>query len=589
MAITTAEGNLPLLSGEAEARVFWRLRRRLLWTITRQSVSQGWLRLVLVVALSLVLWLGLFGLFSEGFFFLKLAITIANTHDQLLRAVFGMFFAALMVMLVFSATIILYSSLFHSRETAFLMTNPVRTERIFLHKFQEAIVLGSWGSLLMGSPMLVAHGMVAGAPWYYYAVLAPLMVAFVYIPASIGAIVCLLVVRCLPGARVRVLALPLAVIVVLAAWFVWSLTTGRQSDLLTPAWFREILGRLEFAQHRFLPSWWLSSGLLEAARGVWSESVLFLTVLIANALFFRQLAIGFAARLYRPAYSSLRGKGTLGQRKRRYWLDGLIRCATFALPKSTRLLIVKDLKLFRRDPVQWSQFLIFFGLLGLYFLNIREFTYNISISAWVNMISFLNVAVVGLLLSTFTTRFIFPLISLEGRHFWILGLLPLRRDTILWSKFLFAVGGAIVPCSGLILLSDLMLGVSPAVLVSHQLTSVILCLGLAGIAVGLGARLPNLRERSPSRIAAGFGGTLSLVLSTLYIVVVVMLAAIPCHFGLISQRAQMVAGHAARQSIAYPWIQSGLWVGILASFLLAVAATVIPLRIGFKAFRRMEF
>ena len=56
-------------------------------------------------------------------------------------------------------------------------------------------------------------------------------------------------------------------------------------------------------------------------------------------------------------------------------------------------------------------------------------------TAWVNMISFLNLAVVGLILSTFTTRFIFPMISLEGRRFWILGMLPVRRDTILWGKF----------------------------------------------------------------------------------------------------------------------------------------------------------
>ena len=82
------------------------------------------------------------------------------------------------------------------------------------------------------------------------------------------------------------------------------------------------------------------------------------------------------------------------------------------------------MRLFRRDPLQWSQFLIFLGLLALYFFNIRRFTYDIDYVGWVNMVSFLNLSVVGLLLSTFTTRFVFPMISLEGRRFWILGLLP---------------------------------------------------------------------------------------------------------------------------------------------------------------------
>ena len=178
-----------------------------------------------------------------------------------------------------------------------------------------------------------------------------------------------------------------------------------------------------------------------------------------------------------------------------------------------RLLIVKDLRLFRRDPVQWSQFLIFFGLLTLYFANIRRFSYDVNYTAWVNMISFLNLAVVGLILSTFTTRFIFPMLSLEGRRFWILCMLPVRRESILWGKFLFAAAGATLPCCGLILLSDLMLGISPLVVAIHQLTCLLLCVGLAGIAVGLGAKMPDLREESPSKIAAGFGGTLSLVIS----------------------------------------------------------------------------
>ena len=40
--------------------------------------------------------------------------------------------------------------------------------------------------------------------------------------------------------------------------------------------------------------------------------------------------------------------------------------------------------------MQWSQFIIFFGLLTLYFANIRRFSYDVNYTAWVNMISFAN-------------------------------------------------------------------------------------------------------------------------------------------------------------------------------------------------------
>ncbi|MHC4180658.1 MAG: putative ABC transporter permease subunit, partial [Planctomycetota bacterium] len=276
---------------ENEARAFWRMRRRLAASLLRQAFSQARFRLTLILVLSLVLWLGLFRLFSDGFAYLREGIIDAGTRDQMVRAVFGMFFAALMVMLVFSAAIILYGSLFRSREVAFLLTIPARVERVFLHKFQEAILLSSWGFLLLGSPMLLAYGAVARAPWYYFAMLLPFMVAFVYIPAGIGAVFCLGIVRYLPGKRLHALLLGGGLLAAAALWIVWVLVTSPQNDLLTPGWFREILARLQFSEQRLLPSWWLSTGLLWAAHDVWDQSMMFLVLMIANALFCRQLAV----------------------------------------------------------------------------------------------------------------------------------------------------------------------------------------------------------------------------------------------------------------------------------------------------------
>ncbi|NQU21887.1 MAG: hypothetical protein HQ567_11445 [Candidatus Nealsonbacteria bacterium] len=586
-AATDAGASIGLLSPEAEARAFFRLRRRLIVTQLRQAVAHARLRWSLFAVLSLLLWAGLFWLFAESFVFLRNWVLDPGTHDRIVRAVFGLFFAALMVMLLFSSGIILYGSLFRCREVAFLLTCPVRTERVFLHKFQESLVLSSWGFVLLGSPMLLAYGVVAAAPWYYYAMLLPYLVAFVYLPSAVGAVLCLMAAHRLPGKPIRALLGFGAVTTACVLWFVWWLLSGSENDLLTPRWFQEMLARLRVSDQRLLPSWWLSSGLLEATRHAWSESVLFLVVLVANALFLRQVAVWFAARIYRPAYSSLCGRGSGRKRTKTAWIDRLVLAMPGLMSRQMRLIVVKDLRLFRRDVVQWSQFVILFGLLALYFFNIRRFSYDRQYAVWVNTVSFLNVTVVGLLMATFTTRFVFPLISLEGRRFWMLGLLPVRRETILWGKFLFAAGGSIVPCGGLILLSDVMLGVSPVVLASHQCTSLILCVGLSGIAVGLGARLPNLREQSPSRIAAGFGGTLNLTISTLYILAVVVLTAFPCHFFLASQRT---VGHAVvDRLVTDQTAQIWLLVATSASLLLGVLATVVPLRIGFRAFRRLEF
>ena len=310
----------PLLHAEAEARAFWRMRSRVFATLVHQTVSHARLRFSLIAGLSAFLWAVLFLMFLEGFVFLKNTVP-SDLHDETVRVVFGVFFATMMLMLTFSSGIILYSSLFKAPDVAFLLTLPVRVQRIFVHKFQEAILFSSWAFILLGSPMLLAYGIVAEAPSYYYVLLLPFLVTFTYIPAGIGAICCMVIVRHLPSGRVLLLGTLLAVALAVIVSIGWSVTGAFSRNLLTPMWFREMLDRLKFTEHRFLPSWWLSSGLLEAARNVWSESVLFLALMISNALFFRQLGVWTAGSVYRPAYSSLYGRRILRRRTRVAYVD----------------------------------------------------------------------------------------------------------------------------------------------------------------------------------------------------------------------------------------------------------------------------
>jgi ABC-2 type transport system permease protein len=586
-----AAATLPIretLSADDESLAFWRLRYRLVRTQIRQAIAQARFRAGLILVLSTVLWCGLFWIFKSGFEYLRMEIRHIETHDQLVQAIFSAFFAALLLMLIFSAGIILYGSLFRSAETTFLLTLPTRTEQVFLHKFQEAVVFSSWGFLLLGSPLLLAYAIVAHAPWYYYVMLAPYLLAFVYIPAGLGAILCLLINYYLPSNRGWALGTILVALLGGGCWYAWSLTRGSESNLLTPMWFLELMGRLQLTEQRLLPNWWLSAGLIETARDEWSEGLLFLVVMIANALFCRQLAIWTAGALLRPAFSSLCGSGKKIKRARPILVDRAVLKGCFFLPLPMRLLIVKDLRLFRRDPMQWSQSLIFLILLIFYFFNLRRFNYDVYYIGWMNMVSFLNLSVVGLLTSTFTTRFVYPMISLESQRFWLLGLTPLKRSTILWSKFFFAAGGAILPCSSLILLSDAMLNIELFTMASHQLTCLLLCVGLAGISVGLGATLPNLREQSPSRIAAGFGGTLCLVVSTLYILIIVLLTALPTHF-LLAAKATYGGQYLEEQQSLLRYLHLWMTAGTLGSVVMGFFATVLPMALGFRAFRRMEF
>ncbi len=585
-----------LPSEERERQIFWKLRWRTGRSQLGHFITKARLRTSLVVVLSLLFWGGLFAMFYSGFDFIIKNVGPPGVayHAQTVRFIFTLFFASLQVMLIFSSGIILYGGLYSSVEMKFLLTLPVRDSRLVNYRFQEAVFFSSWGFFLLASPMMMAYGSVVSAPWYYFAQLPGLMLSFAYIPCALGAIICLLLISRLPKLRGIVVGSAAVLIIGIAYLSIWRTLSLSQNESVSATWFSETFRRFEFTRGEWLPSTWLSNGLLDAARPYsndpndlpWLESGKYLIVLVSNALLLHVIVLWFGKRLFRKSYCNLNSRQARESKSGAAWIDRIANGLLFLLPKQTRLLIIKDLRLFRRDPAQWSQFLIFFGLLLLYFANLDRFRQqqvDLSMQTWINIVSFLNLAVVGLILSTFTTRFIYPLISLEGKRFWILGRLPVERDTILWGKFLFAAGGSWLPCAGLVLISDLVLNVSGMVVSVHQATCLMLCIGLSGMAVGLGAMMPNFQEQSPSKIAAGFGGTLNLVLSALYILAVVVLTALPCHFILLSS-----SGGVASQMLKAGTLVAWLGGGLVGTLVLACLVTILPLRGGLRAFRQLE-
>ena len=341
-----------------------------------------------------------------------------------------------------------------------------------------------------------------------------------------------------------------------------------------------LLGRFEFAQSPLVPSHWVSWGLRASARGEPGKGFYYLGLVWSNGLLFYVVTAWLSRRLYRRGFNRLTTGGTLRRRYGGHRLDGVLARLLFFVDPQTRLLIVKDFRTFRREPAQSAQVLIFSGLMTLYFVNVRRlFVQEIS-SKYQNGISLLNLCAVALLLCTYTGRFIYPMLSLEGRKFWVLGLLPLRRERLLWGKFAFSLTASVLIAEALVLVSDLMLEMPPTAIGLHVLTVAVLAAGLSGLSVGLGACMPNFRETDPSKIAVGFGGTLNLVVGLLYLLVILALMAVPWH-GL---------ALAAEEMAVPAWVEL-LVVGGCACLGLAVGVTavVLPLHYGARNLRDMEF
>lgn len=571
-----------------EGRAFRKVWLRTSRAAIRQALATAWLRIWIIIVLGGGLWLGLFAVFAEGFHFLETAIPYSDLVEQITRYVFGTFFMALMLMLVVSAAILLFGSLFRSPDTLFLLTQPARIERLFASRLFDTVLLSSWAFVILSSPLLLGFALVKEAHALFYILMVPYLVAFVYIPCCVGALFCLMLAQYVPRLKTVFVTMGIAAIVILGLLFLNWVSWLPRTDAITVEWLQRMFSRLNITQFRVLPSWWLTTGLMSAAGGNVVDGVMFLLLIVANAMVLHVLCVVVAGKYYRTVFYRLAELGRKKRNARTGLIDDILLHRLHRLAPAIRQLIVKDVRLFRRDPVQWSQLLIFIGLLIFYFINIRRVYYEQFYFAWMNLVSFLNVAVVALLLSTFTTRFIFPLISLEGPRFWVLGLMPISRRAIIWSKVAFALFLCLVPCCGLVLLSDVMLGVDAMVHLAHQGTTILCCVGLTAIAVGLGARYPNFRAVSAARIASGFGGTLNLVVSTACIIMVIALGSLPAHIRILAESPGLLPTVTARVEFSPLMV---LWLnwGPLAAIACTALVGGICLGIGMRHFARIEF
>jgi ABC-2 type transport system permease protein len=181
----------------------------------------------------------------------------------------------------------------------------------------------------------------------------------------------------------------------------------------------------------------------------------------------------------------------------------------------------------------------------------------------------LNTVACLLVLATLTTRFVFPLVSLEGRRFWILGLAPLRIATIVRQKFWLAVVFSAGVTVSLTAASSWRLRLAPVPFVITVLTVCAASFALSGLAVGLGSLYPDFTADSPARIVSGTGGTLTFLVSLVYITVV-----------------------AGAETYVLRWRDVSPWSAAAAAAAIAIvslAATTIPLRLGVANLERSDF
>lgn len=589
-------------------RLFSWLRRRIAWNGVKTLARKQRLRVSLIAVLSLIIWGGLLALFLEGFVFLRGLDNNGPISADITALLFGLFFLSVSMLTVFSGGLLLYGSLYRHSEAWFLMATPARADHIFMHKLQEAVLFTGWPFLLLGTPLLLAYGIVMQASWLYFVAFPLYLLGFLLLPAAMGAGVCLLVVAYATRHRKLVLGLLIALFLALIVVWIGSAAQGVRSDMLagmSDRWARRIIDHLQPTRSA-PPGAWMTEGLLAAAqakgdladwwrwwRGLGGDASDFdpaplidaaycLLQVWAWGLFSVLLVAWLARRLYRRGFDQIAGSGDARKKMKRSWSDPAVSFLVSWRDEQTRLFVLKDWRAFRRDPSQWGQVLLLGAIILLYLANIQNLPHSKYPLSQRSLIGLLNVGVIGLMTATFTSRFVFPLMSLEGRNFWILGLLPLRRERLLASKFTYAATFTMILSLSFVLVSGWQLRLPWPIVLMHASAMAAMALGLSALSVGLGAYLVNLKETNPSKIATGFGGTINLLISLGFSIVAICLAGLPAilHFA-----GDGMMAEAFDVSAVWRW-QCACFAALV---VVGAIAVWLPLRLGLSAFRKMEF
>lgn len=551
-----------------------------LWlNIIRNSIAtlkrQSSLKILFILFCSIIFLATEFFICHKTFLFIRDFPGVGSiVSDRLMY----LFYFILFLMLIFSNAITAYSTIYRSKDTELLFTYPLSAASIFRYKFIESNVLSSWAFLVLLVPFMASYGIANNANNYLYPLLFLFFIPFLMVTASIGACVTMFLVNVLSGKKVKGIIFLIGGLTVFCIYiFIKKIKFQEADQTLEIFILNQMLPNIHLSHSPILPSYWMVEAILKASRSEFKDALFYFLLLLSSALFFMEVLTSLSARFYLKSWQEMRS-----QTKKRLFImhKGVIerlRPIFLIFGRPFCGLITKDMKLFWRDPMQWSQFAIFFGILAVYFVNIRNFSYNMLDPFWKNICAFLNLSATLLTLGSLSTRFLFPQISLEGSKFWIIGLSSLGLKKVLYEKFWSNVIICLFITEPLLIISNKMLGISGIIEFSFIWVVFIMNLALVGLSIGLGAAFPDFKSENPASIVSGFGGTLTLILSIGFILITVFLLMLPFQL--------FLKGHISTYVDLKKTVLLSLSLISVAGIILSIA----PLMYGERRLAKMEF
>lgn len=480
-------------------------------------------------ALGVGFWVAIFVFFYRV---LRYFLSVPDFGPVLTYKLLSMVLLTFFSILLFSNIITALSTFFLSSELARLVAAPLSRSTLFYARFGETIIESSWMVLAFAVPAFLAYGIAHRAGPLFYLATVVTLPPFLVIAAAIGIAVTGILVNVFPARRTRDILVLLSVVMAAVLYMLFRMLQPER--LVNPeafASFVQFLVAMQTPSSPFWPSTWVAEILHPLLKGESGSALFYLLLLLSTAAAFTTVCEMLMGRLFLPGLSKAQEGRKARFTQRAAW-EVAVRLLTVPFAPQTRLLMIKEVKTFFRDTSQWSQLILLLALAAVYIYNFSVLPLQGSPLVtfyFKNVIAFLNLALAGFVTTSVAVRFVLPSISLEGRSFWIVKTAPLVLSRLWWSKFWVGLVPLLVLGEVLVLATNYYLRVIPLMMWLSGLTLFGLTFGVVSLGLAVGAAFPKFDADNPSKVAAGMGGLVYMILCMSFIGAVVVLEAWPVY------------------------------------------------------------
>ena len=542
-----------------------------IWPLKNRGLSRangnGGARFFLLGTIGLLFWCGIFAVSWRVLVYFK---GIEDIGDILGYKLLSMMLVVSFALLLFSSILTSLSKLYLSRDLLLVHSLPVSSYKIFITRWIDSTIDSAWMVIIYTLPVLISYGIVYQTGLYYYLNAIIAMLCLAVIASAVSTLLVMTAVIFIPATRMKSVFILMGILSFVVIYL--AIRLSQPELLVDPEVFDTVMvyiTSLQTPSSPFLPSSWVYDSIRSALAGAIGNSLFFsalslsfagvmvLTlILLADAIYFK----GFSKTQNAPA--RLFKSNVIGDRMFNF------------LPGSIKSFTVKEIKTFLRDQTQWTQIFLIAALVVIYVYNFKVLPLEKSPIKTVylqNLFSFLNMGLALFVLTAGKANRAVTAVSLEREAFWLVKTSPMSIRTFLWIKFFIYYLPLLILTEILICATNILLEVTPFMMVLSTLTVFFVVPGIVAMGIGLGAAYPDFKAENPTQTITSFGGLVFMVACAGYIGLVVLIEAGPVY------NLFMAAIHNKSISLS-------TWIWIIGSFslvlVLSLLAIFLPMRFG---------